>query len=209
MKDSIIDSGMNPTARSRSGPHASDVREVGPVELARWLENNGTFLCDRWLAEIQARSGSIAPEVEALLDRFLRLFVSVLPATLGPYHEQIDPIWRQASELFGSVGAMRGLAAGEIIEEFQLLREALLRLFYADPPLPGRTYIPLRETLRLNRIVDRGVTHASIAHTDSLFFALFQGTGAPETLTSQVIQEVKDQLAVMEREFKALMSLLD
>ncbi|MEX0980249.1 MAG: hypothetical protein WDZ89_04090 [Gemmatimonadota bacterium] len=208
MKDSVIDTGMNPTARSRTGSETTGSREMEPMELALWLQAGSVCVSERWLAEIVARGGTMPEEVAGLMDRFIRLFVSFLPASLGPYHEQVDPLWRQAAELYGSLGAMRGLAAGEIIEEFQLLREALLRHFDHDPPDSGLR-IGLRETLRLNRMIDRGVTHASVAHTDSLFFSLFQGSGVPEALTPEVMQEVRDQLMVMEREFTALMRLLD
>ena len=35
---------------------------------------------------------------------------------IGPYREQIQPLWIRASELFGTIAAKRGLAAGEVIE---------------------------------------------------------------------------------------------
>lgn len=113
-------------------------------------------------------------------------------------------LWRQTAELYGNVGAMRGLAAGEIIEEFQVLRDSLIRLLYADPPPGGLPRVSLREVLRLNRFVDRGVTHASIGHTDSLFFAHFQGTGVPEKLTPDLVDEVRRQLSGIEVEYEAL-----
>lgn len=209
MNDSVIDTGMNPSSHSATDSGRGNSSEIEPIELACWLESRNGFVSERWLSEVVARGGAMPSGVEALVERFIRLFVSFLPASLGPYNEQVEPLWRQAAELYGSLGAMRGLAAGEIIEEFQLLREAVVRLVYEDPPATGNARASLREILCLNRVIDRGVTHASVAHTDSLFFSLFQGTGVPEALTPDVMQEVRDQLTAMERELKALMRLLD
>lgn len=144
-----------------------------------------------------------------LLEAFTETLVSFLPAFLGPYKEQVEPIWQQATETYGSVAAKRGLAAGEVIEEFQLLREELLRLFYADPPVRSLDRLALRDVLRINRIVDDGVTHASVGHTDALFFALFQGSGAPESLSAEQAVEVREQLRLMRAEFREVMDLLD
>jgi hypothetical protein len=209
MTDHVIEPGATRPSGSFARPTDRMAHKVGPVEIARWMKARGSRISERWLAEVLSRESGVTPEVEPLLERFLELMVSFLPASLGPYHEQVDPLWRQAAELYGNVGAMRGLAAGEVIEEFQLLRESMLRLLHAEPPGDGSVRLPLRELLLLNRTIDRGVTHASIAHTDVLFFALFQGSGAPETLTPEALQEVHDQLTLLEREFHALMRLLD
>ncbi len=52
----------------------------------------------------------------------------------------------------------------------------------------------LRDVLRLNRAVDVLVTHASVGHTDALFFALFQSSGVPERLSDDVRYEIRLQL---------------
>lgn len=126
----------------------------------------------------------------------LRLFVRMLPETMGPFHDQVDPLWLRMAELYGSVAARRGLAAGEVIEEFQLLRESLLRLLFDNSKVTkkGLDATVLRDVLRLNRIVDRGVTHASVGHTDVLFFTLFRGSGVPDTFDDRLVAEVHAQL---------------
>ena len=170
------------------------------MDLAQWVEGNGDRLAERWLIEVASRSGPWEPEVESLMSRFFHGFVSLLPGCLGPLRSQIQPLWVQAAELYGSLGSMRALAAGDIIEEFQSLREALIRLLYADPPKGGAEPISLRELLLLNRIVDRGVTQASVGHTDALFFALIEGSGLAAAPTSEVLQEVGDQLDALQTE---------
>ena len=78
----------------------------------------------------------------------------------------------------------------------------MIRLLYQDPPLGGRVPVSLREVLRLNRAIDRGVTHASIGHTDALFFSLFEGSGIPDAPPEDLIAEVRDQLAGIREELR-------
>jgi hypothetical protein len=127
------------------------------------------------------------------VEDFTKHLVRFLPWMLGPYRETVEPLWIRASELFGSVAARRGLAAGEVIEEFQILRELVIRDLYRDPPLGGRLPLSLREILRLNRGIDRGVTHASVGHTDAMFFQFFEPDGAltGENLLLEVLEQVR------------------
>jgi hypothetical protein len=132
--------------------------------------------------------------VEELLEQFIELLLDLLPGLLGRYRDQLEPLWTQTSELFGSLAANRGLAAGEAVEEAQFLREAVLRLLYQDPPLAPTGPMGPREVLRLNRVIDELVTYTSVGHTDALFFALFQGSGVPERLSDDVRYEIRSQL---------------
>lgn len=134
------------------------------------------------------------------MSSFLELFLDLLPPCLGPLRDQAEPLWLQAAELFGSFAAQRGLAAGEVIEEFQVLREAVIRLMWADPPPVSSSRTALRDALRLNKVLDRGATQASVGHTDALFFALFQGSGVPEHLTDDVRYELRQQLQAIRGE---------
>ncbi|UCC24057.1 MAG: hypothetical protein JSU98_09990 [Gemmatimonadales bacterium] len=113
---------------------------------------------------------------------------------MGPLREQYETLWSEAAELFGSLACKRGLAAGEAVEEVQYLREGILRLLYQAPPIVPAGAMGLREVLRLNRAVDQLVTHASVGHTDALFFALFQSSGVPERLSDEVRYEIRAQL---------------
>jgi hypothetical protein len=149
---------------------------------------------ERWLADLRLKGGVEVDGVEELLDCFLRLFLRMLPGLMGPERDSLEPLWTETAELFGSLACSRGLAAGEAVEEAQYLREAILRLLYQDPPRTPAGAMGLREVLRLNRAVDQVVTHASVGHTDSLFFALFQGSGVPERLSDDVRYEIRAQL---------------
>jgi hypothetical protein len=183
-------------------------QRLEPLEFARWVEQRLDHLAQRWLAEVSSKQARQGSDIEALLAPFFTLLTSMLPASLGPYREQVEPLWRQASELYGSVAAQRGLATGESIEEFQVLRVVLIRELYADPPAGGQVPIALRDLLRLNRLIDRGVTQVSVGHADVLFFALFQGSGVPEHLSSEVVHEVTAQLEAIGEEFRTVMASL-
>lgn len=183
-------------------------RRIKPVELSAWLEERVLPLTERWSREIRGRELN-GGGLDGLLDEFLETIVRFLPAALGPHREQVEPVWTRVAELFGATAARRGLAAGEVIEEFQLLREAVIRFLYQDPPLAGRARLSLREVLRLNRAIDRGVTHASVGHTDALFFSLFEGSGIPDVPPDgELVQEVRQQLADMRREVAAVVGHL-
>ncbi|MCG6956755.1 MAG: hypothetical protein LJF04_12270 [Gemmatimonadetes bacterium] len=178
-------------------------RRVQPLELSEWVEERLGRLSDRWLREIQSRYDRSTQGVNGLLEEFVDLLVRFLPAMLGPYRDEVEPLWVRGAELFGNVAARRGLAAGEVIEEFQILREAVIRLLYQEPPLDGRARISLREVLRLNRAIDRGVTHASVGHTDALFFSLFEGSGVPDVPpTAELKAEIQSQLDALREELR-------
>ncbi len=174
------------------------------MNLCLWLAEKTPRITSRWLAEVKARGGTWGRELNGLMEEFLGFLTSVVPVALGPHREPGQLIWQQASQLFGSLGAMRGLAAGEIIEEFQFLREIIIRFLYAEPPEGTPDILPMRDALSLNRILDMGVTHASVGHTDALFFALFQGTGAPGSLSNEVLEEFHDQLSILQAELRVV-----
>jgi hypothetical protein len=186
-----------PSSAATSSPR----RILKPLELARWVEVRSQGLAERWLQELRARDTGSGDAFDGLVEPFIRLFVSMLPTALGPLRDQVEPIWVQTAELFGSVSSQRGLAAGEVIEEFQLLRDGVIRAMFEDSPLEGDTRLSLRDVLRLNRIVDLGVTHASVGHTDALFFSLFQGSGVPDSPGEDLYSEVAEQLGSLRREF--------
>ena len=177
-------------------------KKLEPVELARWLEERADRIRDRWLSNIENRGGGRGESVENLTVEFLDLFLAMLPHGLGPYKNEVEPLWLQAAALFGSTASQRGLAAGEVVDEFQGLRDAVIRFLYAEPPVKGSQRISLRDLLRVNRFIDRGVTQASVGHTDALFFALFQGNGVSEGLTAINVEEIRDQLDGIRQEFQ-------
>ncbi|MEX2466912.1 MAG: hypothetical protein WD995_08375 [Gemmatimonadota bacterium] len=167
---------------------------LAPVDLAQWLEERLESLSERWAGAIRSQGSGSGPPVDRVIDEFTSHLVRFLPWMLGPYRETVEPLWVRAAELFGSIAARRGLAAGEVIEEFQILRELVIRDLYRDPPLGGRLPLSLREILRLNRGIDRGVTHASVGHTDAMFFQFFESDGVARLSGEHLVDEVLEQL---------------
>lgn len=200
MNDHLASRSAWPVPRDPAGPRIPPVTHIEPAEFSRWLEDHAEPLGERWLVDVRGRATTSAEGVDELVESFMELFLRILPLTLGPHRHAAEALWIQLAELFGSFAAQRGLAAGEVIEEFQMLREAVIRLLWASPPVDEPSRMALREVLRLNRVLDRGVTHASVGHTDALFFALFQGSGIPESLTDDVRYQLREQLQGMEAE---------
>jgi hypothetical protein len=189
----------------RPGPRPrQDSRRAGVgSELAEWLQGRVLRFAEEWAAEIRVRGLGHATVVDEVVARQVLQIASMMPELLGRHATQLQPLWSRACELFGTVAAKRGLAAGEVIEEFQILRSLVIRDLYQDPLVGGAP--TLREALRLNGIVDRGVTHASVGHTDAMFFQLLEHSDAPVGLTAeQIVQEAQAQLAVIREEFESI-----
>jgi len=176
-----------------------------PLELAAWLEQRLPSVRVHWLGRIRARDAVGGSEWDQVVDSFVGVLCELLVPVLGPFRRDVEPLWLDAAELFGRAAASRGLAAGEVIEELQILRELVIRDLYRDPPIAGRARLSLRDILMLNRAIDRVVTHGSVGHTDALFFQLFDAD-AEETPTSEpeATLGVMEQLGVIRREVKAI-----
>jgi hypothetical protein len=171
-----------------------------PLELADWLDRHREAMADRWLAELKSRSEEMDGDLFQLLGDFFHLMTACLGPGMGSDREQVTLLFRQAAELYGNLGAHRGHAAGEAVEEFQILRSIVLRFLYTHPPLDGAAGIGLRDLLQLNRLLDMGVTYASIGHMEILFFNLFQGAGVADRPTPSVLAEVREQVTALREE---------
>ena len=182
---------------------------VGMAEFTAWLDERVSSLRVLWVQEIGARGLGQGRIDGALVDRFARQLVGMLPLMLGPHRDQIRPLWVRGFELFGAVAAKRGLAAGEAIEEVHLLRELVIRDLYKEPPMGGTVPLSLREVLRLNRALDRAVTHASVGHTDALFFEFFEAEGGALLPGEDIAAEVSEQLDTIGSEVRMIAGASD
>ena len=188
-------------ARS-SYPSPSTHPDPDTHHLGDWLEVQRGFLARYWFEEILHRV-SMDEEMEHVLERFLNLLTRMIPGAFDHRRSSVDPVWKRAAELYGTLGAKRGLAAGDIVEEFQIVREAVVRILFQSPPGGYGAALSMSDALRLNRFLDSGVTHASIGHTDGLFFALFHGSGVSTVPTAKLVAEVEEQLDALEMEWAA------
>lgn len=180
------------------------LRSSGLGPLAALILAHADEVLERWRSGRPLRGGTRDQEVDELLARFQEIFVSMIPPALGTRRPDLEPLWASAAELYGSMGAMRGLAAGEVVEEFQGLRDALIRVLY--PQLADATVsrISVRELLDLNQLMDIGVTRASVGYTDALYFSWLRGTGIPEVLTAEVREDIGSELASLARELESI-----
>lgn len=192
---------LEPTGTDAPGAQAAvDVPEpssMGAADLEAWLRERALRLVDHWVHELRARGLGHGTGADQVVELFAEQLVEMLPVMIGPYRDQIQPLWDRTAELYGALAAKRGLAAGEAIDELHVLRELVVRELYRHPP--GNCAVPLmlREFLRLNRSLDRAVTHTSVGHTDALFFQFFEGDGvsAPVLSGDEVADEAERQLA--------------
>lgn len=182
-------------------------RVPGGIDLSRWLGARKGGLVENWMHELVARELGGGADVHELVARFARQFVGMLPEMVGAYRNQIQSQWDRLSELYGVVAARRGLAAGEAIDELHVLRELVIRELYRDPPGQCDAPLMLREFLRLNRSLDRAVTHVSVGHTDALFFQFFEGDGvsAPALAADAFGAEAEEQLGEIESDVEGIL----
>ena len=182
---------------------------VAPLELVEWLQQKLPAVREQWARRIHENGLGRSDPWDRIIDEFTYLLVAFLPPLLGPLRGEVRPIWDRCAELFGATAAQRGLAAGEVIEELQVLRELVIRELYRDPPMGGQVPLSLREILQLNRAIDRAVTHGSVGHTDALFFELFeQGEHQDPVPPEALAEEVRKQLGVIRAEFEAVVRVL-
>jgi hypothetical protein len=180
---------------------APPVRAMTEIELCRWLEEHAEELAERWSVELSARTGHDDGPLADLRDDFLHAMTHFLAPAVGPWRDQVEPLVHQLAALYGNVAALRALAAGDVVEEMQLLREILLRfLFREATPETGARGVELRELLRVSRVVDQVVTHATVGHIDALFFNLLHGTGVTEAPKPGVLEEIRSELGQLRTE---------
>ena len=158
--------------------------------MKQWMEGQMVLIARRWKAEIQIREDRRGDDGDGFLNGFLQHLVSFLPPCLGEHRQVGEEVWQIATHLYGSLALRRGLAAGEVVEELQLLRETVLRLLLESPPEKWGNPLLSRDILVLNRIFDLGVVRAGVAYVDDLFFAHLQGSGIPEGVTPDIVAEI-------------------
>lgn len=125
----------------------------------------------RWIAWLGERITGTSSTPRDLVEAEFRLILDVFATMVGPLRRETRTIWKQVTELYGRHAAARGLAAGEVVEEMQYLRELLIR--YLAPSIAQlRPRQGMALFLRLNRLVDKGVAMAVVGYTDAMVATL-------------------------------------
>ncbi|MDZ4673603.1 MAG: hypothetical protein SGI84_04050 [Gemmatimonadota bacterium] len=182
-----------------------DLRASQPtlVAAARAIAASRDSMVNRWADWLGDRitSSKIIPRV--VIERELGLLVDTLGGLIGPLRREVRPVWRRVTEHYGRIGAARGLAAGEIVEEMQYLRELLIRhlapVLAAMRPRQGMALF-----LRLNSLVDTGVAMAVVGYTDALAATLLTSEDSAPNGMEVDPDEVGRQLEAFEGELGKL-----
>jgi hypothetical protein len=171
--------------------------------VSRALRGNRDRLVEQWAQWVTGRVQEVPHVRTPTVERHLTLLVDILIESAGPLRRQVAELWFTASEVYGQTAANRGLAAGEVVEELQQLREILIH-FLSEPiaTLPARQ--SMAAVLRLNRILDRGISHAVVGYTDALVETLLNRRGVPIVASEPEEDEVLQRLESLEEELEQL-----
>ena len=180
-------------------PRSSSPSLVVVARRIASLRDDLTLQWASWLASRQAGSPALDPDTTG---RMLRVITDLLVVMAGPMRREAETTWTAATQLYGTLAAVRGLAAGEVVEELQHLRELLIRdmadFFVA---LPARQALPT--VLRINRVLDTAVANAVVGYTDTLVFKMFAEEGMLVP-TAESVQAAITQLDAIEAEYRLL-----
>jgi hypothetical protein len=168
------------------------IAEMRDSMVSQWTE---------WLRERQPGAAHTIPR--AIVEREFRLLFDVMTEMVGPLRREVNSIWFHVCEHYGRVASARGLAAGEVVEELQFLRELLIRNL-APVLVAMRARQGMAIMLRLNRVIDKGVAVAVVGYTDALVATLFSQNGVPAIGGDHDFGEVERQLDALEQELQTV-----
>jgi hypothetical protein len=170
--------------------------------LGRRIAESRGSIVEQWYDWIADRQNGGATLPEGALRAPLGILLDLLAHMSGPLRHEARESWYAATELHGRLAEARGLSAGEVVEEFQHLREILIvELGDLIAALPGRQQLPA--VLRLNRVMDGGVANAVVGYTDALVAKMFSRDGVPVP-TADSVQELLTQIRDLESEIRLL-----
>jgi hypothetical protein len=181
------------------------VRASQPALLAagRVIAEMRDSLVSQWADWLGDRMTAAPTIPRSTVEREFRLLFDVMTEMVGPLRREVNTVWYHVCEHYGRMGSARGLAAGEVVEELQFLRELLIREL-APILVAMRARQGMAIMLRLNRVIDKGVAVAVVGYTDALVATLFSQNGVPLSNTLQDVAEVERQLDGLEQELQAV-----
>ena len=177
------------------------MRASHPALLAagRVISDSRNLMVAQWADWLGDRITAAPTIPRATVEREFRLIIDALTAMVGPLRREVGVVWLHVCEHYGRVAAARGLAAGEVVEELQHLRELLIRnLAPAFTTMRPRQSLAI--VLRLNRVLDKGIAIAVVGYTDALVATLFSQNGVPVASSEYDPSDVQRQLGALEQE---------
>jgi hypothetical protein len=182
------------------------VRASQPTLLlaaGRVIAESRDAMVSQWSNWLGDRITSAPTISRQLVEREFRLLLDMITEMVGPMRREVNSIWRDACEHYGRIASVRGLAAGEVVDELQYLRELLIR--YLAPVLAAmQARQGMAIMLRLNRVIDRGVSVAVVGYTDALVATLFAQNGVPTAGSEFDAAEVERQLEALEHKLNTI-----
>jgi hypothetical protein len=181
------------------------VRASQPALLAagRVIAEMRDSMVSQWADWLGDRITSAPTIPRSTVEREFRLLFDVMTEMVGPLRREINAVWFHVCEHYGRVASARGLAAGEVVEELQFLRELLIRNL-APVLVAMRARQGMAIMLRLNRVIDKGVAVAVVGYTDALVATLFSQNGVPTPGADHDFSDVERQLDALEQELQAV-----
>ncbi len=173
------------------------------LTVGRAMADHRAAVIQDWVEWLGVRVSDSSRWPRAVLERELALLYDLMTESVGPLRRAVNEVWHHAAEHYGRFGAARGLAAGEVVEELQYLRELLIRRI-------GPLLTPLRQRqamaiiLRLNTILDKGIAVAVVGYTDALVATLFTENGVPAPDSALDEHDILKQLEQIEGELAAV-----
>lgn len=173
------------------------------LTVGRVMADHRDAVVKEWADWLTDRVSSATPIPRTTVERELRLLFDILVESVGPMRRSVDEVWHRVCEHYGRVGAARGLAAGEIVEEIQYLRELLTRRIG-----PVLTTLRQRQAmaiiLRLNAMLDKGIAVAVVGYTDALVATLFAQNGVPAPDKALDAPDIDRHLEELEGELRTV-----
>lgn len=152
----------------------------------------------QWLSWLGERITGTSTTPRALVADEFGLILDTFATLVGPLRRETMVIWARVTEFYGRHAAARGLAAGEVVEEMQYLRELLIR-FLSPAIAQMRPRQSMALFLRLNRLVDRGVAKAVVGYTDALAATLVPSEDRSGTIADDP-EAIRARLATLRAE---------
>lgn len=187
-------------------PHRSwstELRASQPTLLVagRVITTSRDAMVSEWTQRLGDRLAASPTLGRAQLERQFVLLVELIGSTVGPWRREVVPLWNRALEVYGRTASIRGLAAGEVVEELAHLRE-VLTIHLAPELARMRQRQAMAIMLRLNRTFDRGVATAVVGYTDALVATLFAQNGVPPADVHQDVADIERQTAALAEELE-------
>ncbi|HET9465967.1 MAG TPA: hypothetical protein VFO71_10575 [Gemmatimonadales bacterium] len=173
------------------------------IDAGRVITEMRDSMVSQWADWLEGRVTAASRIPRPVIEREFRLLFDVMTEMVGPLRREANTVWFHVCEHYGRIASVRGLAAGEVVEELAYLRELLTR--HLAPVLVAmRARQGMAIMLRLNRALDKGIAVAVVGYTDALVATLFSQNGVPSFNASKDFGEVGRQLAALEREHQAI-----